>query len=337
MIKFQGTRKDFGRWYGQRLREYHHDGYRTVANPETLRRQLRIYEKFYPELVTERLAAAEVLGQDPQFLLYEDLASFVDSQKRRVNPHTHGCTIFAVRENGKTFVGRNYDWLPEAREFFERYDLAIAGVNRYFIFSDEAVWGRHVGKRSRKMYCEDAINEYGLYLGLTYSHIDKWNYGLTPSHLIRYVAEHCQTTRQALNVFKKIPCAVPKNFLIADAKGDLAIVEHAARGFEVVRPSADGILIQTNHCLAPKLQKLDTVRSKNPRTTSFVRYAETDYLLHQQLPGFQFTDLWRILRQSKYVYNEETIWSLALELSEQRFNVYYDTAMGQKHTKFSFR
>lgn len=118
MIKFQGTRKELGRWYGQRLQEYHHDGYRTVPNSETLRRQLKIYEKFYPELLTEKLAAAEAMGQDPQFLLYEDLAGFVDSQKRRVNPHQHGCTIFALRENGKTFVGRNYDWLPEAREFF---------------------------------------------------------------------------------------------------------------------------------------------------------------------------------------------------------------------------
>lgn len=337
MIKFQGTRKELGRWYGQRLQEYHHDGYRTVPNPETLRRQLKIYEKFYPELLTEKLAAAEVMGQDPRFLLYEDLAAFVDSQKRRVNPHQHGCTIFALRENGKTFVGRNYDWLPEAREFFERYDWAIAGVNRYFAFSDEAVWGRHLGKRSRKPYCEDAVNEHGLYLGLTYSYIDSWDYGLTPSHLIRYIAEHCETTRQALNVFKKIPCAIPKNFLIADAKGDLPVVEHVARSFEVVRPDENGILIQTNHCLVPKLQKLDTVRRKRPRTTSFVRYAETDCLLHQQLPDFQFTDLWRILRQSQYVYNSDTIWSLALELSEPRFNIYYDTAMGQKHTKFSFK
>lgn len=337
MIKFQGTRTDFGRWYGQRLQAYHHDGYRTVEQAETLRRQLKIYEKFYPEMITEKLAAAEVLGYDPECLLYEDLAAFVDSQRRRANKHTHGCTIFAIHEGDKTFVGRNYDWMPETREFFERYDLAIEGVNRYFAFSDEGVWGRHTGKRSRKFYVEDAVNEYGLYIGLTFAYIDKWNYGLTPSHMIRYVVEHCRTTRQALNAFAKIPCAIPKNFLIADAKGDLAAVEHTARGFEVVRPDASGVLIHANHCLTPKLRKLDTVSKKNPQTTSFVRYAEAEYLVRQQLPGFQFTDLWRVLRQSRYVYNPDTIWSLALELSEQRFNIYYDTAMGQKHTKFSFK
>lgn len=335
MIRFSGSRKEFGEYYGQRLKTYHHDFF-SHTNAKTLRKQLNIYQKHYPELIAEKIAAAESLHQNPDFLLYEDLASFVDAQRRRVNPHQHGCTIFAIRENDQVFVGRNYDWLPEAREFFERYDLNITGAYRYFAFSDESVWGRHIGRRSRKIYCEDTINEYGLYIGLTYAHIDKWNYGLAPAHFLRYIAEHCTTTRQALNVFARIPCAVPKNFLIADAKGDLAVVEHTSRDYAVVRPDSDGVLIQTNHCLAPKLRSLDHVRTHSPTTTSFVRAAEAKLLIAQQLPGFQFTDLWRILRQSHYIYNEDTIWSLALELTTQRFNLYYDTAMGQKHTKFGF-
>ena len=335
MIKFQGTREEFGQYYALRLREFHHDFF-SHTNDDTLRKQLRLYEKFYPELVAEKYAAATILGRDPKYLLYEDLAFFVDAQRRRANQHQHGCTIFAIRENGKVFVGRNYDWLPEAREFFERYSINIKGVNRYFVFTDEGVYGRHIGRRSRKLYAEDAINEYGLYIGLTASKIDKWNYGLTPSHLIRYIAEHCQTTRQALNVFAKIPCAVPKNFLIADAKGDLAVVEHSSRSFEIIRPDKYGMLIHTNHCLSPKFKSIDHVYQHDSRTDSFLRYDEASYLIHEQLPNFQFTDLWRILRRSHYVYNEDTIWSLALELTTQRFNAYYDTAMGQKHTKFSF-
>lgn len=335
MINFQGTRAEFGRYYGFRLKENHHD-FCSQINRETLQKQLRIYQKFYPELITEKQAAAEYLGLAPEILLYEDLASFVDQQRRRVKQPIDACTIFAVRENGKVFVGRNYDWLPEAREFFERYRLEIKGAKRYFAFSDEGVYGRHIGRRSRKLYVEDAINEAGLYIGLTAAKIDKWNYGLTASHLIRYIAEHCETTRQALNAFSKVPCAVPKNFLIADAKGDLAVVEHSSRSFEIIRPSHDGVLVHTNHCLSPKFQSIDHARAHNPRTDSFLRYAEASYLIHEQLPNFQFTDIWRILRRSHYVYNEDTIWSLALELTSQRFNAYYDTALGQKHTKFSF-
>lgn len=154
--------------------------------------------------------------------------------------------------------------------------------------------------------------------------------------MVRYIAEHCRTTRQALNVFAKIPCAVPKNFLIADTSGNLATVEHAAKKYAIIRPDTHGVLIQTNHCLDPKLQRIDHVTLHNPNPTTFLRYDEAKYLINEQLPNFQFTDIWRILRNTHYVYSDETIWSLALELTSQRFNVYYDTAMGQKHTKFQF-
>lgn len=335
MIRFQGDRSDYGRYRGEFFRENGHDFCRHY-NSETLGKQLKIYEKFYPELVVEKRATAEYLGMDPEYLLYEDLAIFVDNQRRRVEQHTHGCTIFAVHENGKTFVGRNYDWNARAREIFDSYLLEIKGAYRYFAFSDNGVWGRYLGKKHRTFYPEDAVNEHGLYIGLTYAHIDQWHYGLTPSHFIRYVAEHCKTTKQALAAFEQIPCAIPKNFLIADVKGDVAVVEHAAKNFEVVRPAADGVIVQTNHCVAPKLQKLDQVFIKDPQEDTKLRYEEAANLVRMQLPGFQFTDLWRILRQSHYVYNSDTIWSLALELSEQRFNLYYDSAVGQKHTKFSF-
>lgn len=335
MIKFAGTHTEFGDFYGRRLKAMHHNFY-SHLNIQTLRKQLKIYQEFYPELIEERLAAAEAAGHDPDLLLYEDLAAFVDRKRRQIDTHRHGCTIFAIHENDKTFVGRNYDWLPQTRGFFEQYDLSLFDQNRYFAFSDESVYAQHTGKNTRKFCPVDALNEHNLYIGLTFSHIDQWSYGLSPSHMIRYIAEHCKTTRQALNAFAKVPCAIPKNFLIADATGNIAIVEHAAKSYEIIKPNAQNYLIQTNHCLAPELQKLDRVQKDNPRTSSFVRYAETNFLINQELPNFQFADLSRILRKSAYIMNEETIWSLALELSEPRFNIYYNTAEGEKHTKFSF-
>lgn len=335
MIKFTGTHAEFGDFYGRRLRAMNHNFYSHI-NIATLRKQLKIYEEFYPELITERLAAAAASNHDPDLLLYEDLASFVDNKRHNIETHHHGCTIFALHENGKTFVGRNYDWLPQARGFFEQYCLEFPGENRYFAFSDESVYTHHTGKNTRKIYAEDAVNEHGLYIGLTFAHIDQCVNGLSPSHLIRYIAEHCQTTRQALNVFQKVPCAIPKNFLIADATGKIAIVEHAAKDFRIVKPDASGILLQTNHCLDPDLARVDRVRKDDPKTTSFVRFAEAHYLISRELPGFQFADISRILRKSQYVFNDKTIWSLALELSEPRYNIYYNTAEGQKQTKFGF-
>ncbi len=344
MIRFQGTHEEFGCYQAFKLAKANHD-FCTHANAGTLKKQLVIYEKFYPELVLEIRAMAKWLKMSEDILLYDEIGLFLDAWRNRIEaarvrrkslPALQACTIFAIREAGQVFVGRNYDWLPAAREFFERYDLELTGAKKYFGFSDEGVWGRHVGKSSRKVYIVDAVNESGLYIGLTFSHIEKFNYGLNPMHLIRLVAEKAATTRQALNIFAKVPCAIPKNFLIADAKGDLAVVEHAATDYEIVRPDEYGVLVQTNHILAPKLQKFDRVLRDDPQASTFVRRAEANFLIQQEMPGFQFTDLARILRKSRYVYNEETIWSLALELTQQRFNVYYDTANGEKHTKFGF-
>lgn len=335
MIKFSGAHAEYGEFVAKMMQKNNHEFYRHL-NPETLQHQQKIYQKFYPEIITELNVIANYFGLPPEFVLYEGIASSVDHWRERLRPRNHGCTIFAIHEGDNTFVGRNYDWIPAVREFYGAYQIDIRGANRYFGFSDESVWYRHTGKRLRKPYFVDAVNEKGLYIGLTFSNIDAWNYGVLPMHFIRYVAEKCNTTRQALNAFAKIPGAIPKNFLIADAKGDIAVVEHAARHHAVLRPGANGVLIQTNHCLAPELIKYDRVRERNPRTNTFLRYAEAEYLINQQLPNFQFTDLRPILRQSHYIYNDDTIWSLALELSSQRFNIYHDTAMGQKQQKFEF-
>lgn len=335
MIKHTGARADYGRLWAERLRADQHNFY-SQANITTLRKQVKIYQKFYPELLQEIQAAADELKMSVELLLYEEIGAVVDQQRAKANRHQHGCTIFAIHENGQTFVGRNYDWLPPAREFFEIYDLDITGANRYFAFSDEGVYKNHTGKSSRKPYFEDAINEYGLYIGLTYAYIDKWSYGIKPCHMIRYVAEKCRTTREALAAFRKIPNCVPKNYLIADAAGDIAVVEHAATDYDVIRPGDSGVIVKTNHSLSPKLKRYDRVLKDDPATTSFVCQAEAAYLIAEQMPGFQFTDIWRILRESHYVYNDETLWSLALELSSGRFNIYSDTAMGQKQQKFGF-
>lgn len=335
MIKFAGTHVDYGKFYADAMQKNGHEFYRHI-NSETLHHQLRIYRKFYPEIITELEAVARAVGLPSEFVLYEDIAASIDHWRDRLRPQNHGCTIFAIHEGENTFVGRSYDWIPAAREFYGTYQVGLKGANRYFGFSDESVWYRHTGKRLRKPYFVDAVNDKGLYIGLTFSNIDAWKYGLLPTHFIRYIAEKCATTRQALNVFAKMPGAIPKNFLIADAKGDLAAVEHAARRYAILRPNREGVLIHTNHCLSPELIKYDRVRARHPETDTFLRYAETEFLVNQQLPGFQFTDLWRILRQSHYIYNDDTIWSLALELNSRRFNIYHDTAMGQKQQKFGF-
>lgn len=344
MNTFTGSYSEFGTYLAQKLIERNHS-FNTHVNRRTLNKQLKIYQKFWPELIEESKAVAKIVNLPEDEILYDEIAGTIDNQRSHVvaahDAVSEACTIFAIHENGKTFVGRNYDWDPSARDYFQVYQINLIGKNRYFAFSDEGTYPRHHGRRTWKLYMEDAINEQGLYIGLTASKLrDKyWGYGFSSYHIIRYIAETCKTTKEALGVFRKIPVAVPKNFLIADRTGDIAVVEHAARDYKVIRPKSilgADYLVHTNHCLDPGYTKVDPVLRTNPSANTFLRYAEADWMVRKELPNYQFTDLWRVLRSSHYVYNENTIWSLALELSEPRYNFYRDTAQGQKQIKFNF-
>ncbi|MDO4967197.1 MAG: C45 family peptidase [Candidatus Saccharibacteria bacterium] len=344
MNKFTGSYTEFGEYLAKKLAERNHD-FNTQVNKRTLNKQLKIYKKYWPEILEESKAVANYLNMPEDEILYDEIASTIDSQKRHVkNAHdskTDACTIFAINENSKTFVGRNYDWDSSARNYFQTYNLKIGKSYRYFAFSDEGTYPRHYGRRTWKLYMEDAINEHGLYIGLTASKLREkyWSYGFSSYHIIRYIAEHCKTAKEAIAAFRKIPVAVPKNFLIADKTGDITVIEHAAKSYKILRPKkllGVDYIIHTNHCLSPEYAKVDPVLRCNPSADTFLRYAEADYLIRTQLPNYDFTDTSRILRNSHYVYNEDTIWSLALELSEPRLTYYYDTAEGQKEVKFSF-
>lgn len=302
MNTFTGSYSEFGTYLAQKLIERNHS-FNTHVNWRTLNKQLKIYQKFWPELIEESKAVAKIVNLPEDEILYDEIAGTIDNQRSHVvaahDAVSEACTIFAIHENGKTFVGRNYDWDPSARDYFQVYQINLIGKNRYFAFSDEGTY----------------------------------------PHIIRYIAETCKTTKEALGVFRKIPVAVPKNFLIADRTGDIAVVEHAAKDYKVIRPKSilgADYLVHTNHCLDPGYTKVDPVLRTNPSANTFLRYAEADWMVRKELPNYQFTDLWRVLRSSHYVYNENTIWSLALELSEPRYNFYRDTAQGQKQIKFNF-
>ena len=344
MNRFTGTYAEFGEYLAKKLAERNHN-FDTRVNRRTLNKQLKIYKKFWPEILEESKAVASYLNMSEGEILYDEIASTIDNQKRHVeaahDSRDEACTIFAIHENGKTYVGRNYDWGPSARNYFQTYDLKIDNTYHYFAFSDEGTYPRHTRSRTWKLYMEDAINEHGLYIGLTASKLREkyWNYGFSSYHMIRYVAEHCKTTKEALVVFRKIPIAVPKNFLIADKSGDIAVVEHAAKDYQILRPKTFAnakYIVHTNHCLSPEYKKVDPVLENNPQTNTFLRYEEADYLIRSELPNYDFTDTGRILRNSHYIYNEDTIWSLALELSELRLTYYRDTTTGQKEERLSF-
>jgi len=239
---------------------------------ETLcRGQLEAYEKFYPEQLDEIRGIASSAGLDEKKALYFFTSSEILYYRRALGLD-RGCTILGVKNRNGSFVGRNYDWLPRAEKFFSMYRVKSPVRNSFAAVTDMGVV-EGSEKRMQFFNADDAVNTKGLYIGLTFAYSDKTSNGLGFSHAIKMVAETCSTVKEALKVLGKIPLCRPESYFIADASGEMAVVEHNSRKSKVLKPE-NGILAHTNHYLDRDLAEEDAVLKVNPSHTTFQRYRE---------------------------------------------------------------
>jgi len=339
-LKFVGDSYEVGSQLGVIYRENGRDLSNVVINRRTLAKQLPIYRKYFPSLITEIEGIAGGGGFDLEKLFYVLLAQDIDFRRQNYSA-IEACTIFGVKTNEGLIVGRNYDWVSQARECFKVYEKRVVGRNGYIGVSDMNTYDlRHTSAKHWSFSAEDVINDKGLFVGLTFAYNHRTGYGLGPTNIMRLIAETCETVEQAIKVFRKVPLSMPKNFFIADKNGDMAVVEHTSKKFEVIYPNKQGVLIQTNHYIAPELAKEDTVLGDRSATTSFVRYAEVAQYVNEHFESFDIKNATQLLRRSAYVYanahRHQTIWSLAMNMNKQRYDIYYDMASGEKNDILTF-
>jgi len=288
--------------------------------------QLDVYREYYPEILEELRGMAEGGGFDEKELLFlftcAEIIFFTDMLK--ISP---GCTIFGIRNRNRAFVGRNYDWSPEAESLIACLTWLNPEKNQYTGITDLGVGSNTA---------EDTINDKGLYIGLTFANNHRWSYGLSNIHICRLVAETCATVDEALAVFEKVPLCCPKNYFIADRHGDMALVEHTSERFKVLYPKND-VLIQTNHYVDPDLAEEDMALRDTPLTDTFLRYYETLQRLNIQKEKFGYPDIMKLLtRPGSYVFhnhpNVRTLWSLALDMKNSHYRVYWNLT-GRRRTR----
>jgi predicted choloylglycine hydrolase len=334
-IKLSGDYTEIGQQLADLYKEWGVKPSRDV-NHKTLNKQLRIYRKYFPMFVE---MYEGIIGNDNRTAaLYESLAAGIDRQ----GGVTKGCSIFGINTDGQCLVGRNYDWVSQARDCFHVYHITppkpqyrLVGISDMNTYDQQHKSAKHWG-----FACEDYINEKGLFIGLTFAHCNNIGFGLMPTHIMQLIALTCATTKEALAVFKKAPVAVPKNFFIADQSGDMAVVEHDSKTFRVIRPDSNGVLIHTNHYLSPNFQTEDMAIRVHPAHTTYLRYYEALHLI-KSWPTATLREVTKILRNSSYVYANnrhgfQTIWSLAMDMTNKSYDLYFDTASGQTEQKIDW-
>jgi len=176
------------------------------------------------------------------------------------------CTALAVisaQEKGsKTIFARNYDGPLSCKEF-----------TLYKTYPDDGLchigccWDLLVGR-------EDGINEAGLAIAVNGVHgvyTDKP--GVWDHIPVRAVLDNCENTTEAVNLLRRIPHLFAKNFLVADAKGDIAIVEAAQQNVTVLHPKNElGVI--TNHFTSKTMRQYNNPKLKMFKTEERLRNAE---------------------------------------------------------------
>ena len=143
-------------------------------DPELLKNQRKIYEKYYPEFLEELRGTAAGGGFDPD----SAIASAITGELfffRNMMGMGRACTIFGCKQGGQLLVGRNYDWMPLPKDLFEVYRVNNSQRYAYFAATDYGIVDPTMSAPQYRSYLpEDVINDQGLFVGITFSFVDQW-------------------------------------------------------------------------------------------------------------------------------------------------------------------
>jgi len=178
------------------------------------------------------------------------------------------------------------------------------------------------------------INEKGLYVGLNFALTYDWNYGLQPHHMLKLIAQKCSTTKEAIELFRKVPLCYPKLFFIADKSGEMAVIEHTSKEFAIRKPE-NKYLIMSNMFFDPILKKKDQLLKVWSKHLSIFRLKAMTETIPVIKDNLQFKDIIKIMSDKKSgicveKYGVHTNWNLCIDLKNEKYYLYYNLFNDQK-------
>ncbi len=193
---------------------------------------LKIAEQYIPKLCMEMSGMA-----DGQKMDCADFSSWLLSMYGFGD--IHGCTCFCFNQNGKTYLTRNSDMFPNLKDNSE--SVLYRPQDGY----------KFLGNSTSFIQMEDGINEHGLAVAINFLMTKTYKVGLNTGMIVRNILESCKTTNDAISFIKSIPIATTQNIMLADAKGNLAVVECSPE--KVAVRKSDEFLISTNEFILPEM------------------------------------------------------------------------------------
>lgn len=263
---------------------------------------LPLYERYYPEILAEIKGLA-----DGQCGNYEDFCTFIFSMYCfRFEQH---CTCIAYHEKGKTLLARNSDFLVSLEKL---YMNCLYQLDKGYTFQ---------ANTTAFIEMEDGINEYGLAIGLTFVYPKAIQPGLQAGILVRYVLEKCKNVKEAIQALKELPIASSQVFTLADAYGDIAVVECNCHHTEVIN-APQGYIAAANVFHSERLHPFHQDRIDNWRADE--RYQVANEALKQHKGSYNLLFV-KALLSGEYGFmcqydrtkNADTVWSVIYDITNQ--------------------
>jgi len=210
---------------------------------------------------------AEALELEFDTLLRYDLVSYLrDNLVTKRSMTSGGCTTWAAvgsaTADGEPLLVKNRDYRTEHLPLQALFTSTPAVGYRY-------IYGSSAGSPG---VFNSGMNERGLAIADTNVCSTDIGPGLPDYSLMMHILEEHDTVRSALDYTSSVPRMGRNNLILADARGDLAVVELGYHHLAVVE-AQNGIVVNTNHFVSPSLKESFVDRTLPPmQGNSFHRY-----------------------------------------------------------------
>jgi predicted choloylglycine hydrolase len=298
-----------GLHYGSLL--YRH-GFRLPAQPKARiefgRQSEAEVRRLFPEVLDEIQGFSEACHASYDALLAFMLAVGIEEKSIR-------CSVFAARGRGSAVFGRNYDFFYGYKDFAESCLTVPEGGHASTGHSDV-----FIGK-------EDGVNETMLAVGMAFVPPVRVKPGVNFPIVVRYILDRCSSVEQAVASLKSVSYSTTNNYLLADATGDMAVVEAGPGQVNVRRPhGSQGFVACTNHFISQRMRDLED-RGKRV-ADSLRRYAsminkieEADGHLDLDGAGEILSDDSGGVCSHRSEISLGTLWSVVADLKDRRIMV----------------
>lgn len=312
--EFQGSHYEIGFQWGALLAEHgnfilHHVPFAvTKERIDFAAACVPIYQEYFPEILEEIQGLAH--GQKEDVRLFQAVLFSMYAMVPGCR-----CSCFAVSNGEQIFLGRNSDFLTELEEQY---------LNVIYHTADSFLGNSFTGNTTAFIEMEDGINEHGLSVGLTSVYPHHIQPGINAGMLVRLFLEKCRTVRQAIELLERIPVSSAQTLTVADAAGEICVMECNADGLEIITPSKDLPFVCATNVFHSKAMA-PYVFAGIDNWEAEPRYQTLDSFLRKKAGQMEISDAMELLKgnhgflcQYDRATGKDTVWSVVYDIKGKK-------------------